>query len=69
MIYGNLEEYPISGIFAVAERVACSTRTGVGPPIGTVLRLGGRPRDPFVRRRADSTRERTQAGAAATRSS
>jgi hypothetical protein len=34
MIYGNLEEYPISGIFAVAERVACSTRSGVGPPIG-----------------------------------
>src|SRR5262249_42459816 len=66
---GHLEQYPLSAISALAERGGCSTHAKVSPRSRTVLMPGGRPRGPFARHHADSTRERTQAGEAAIRSS
>jgi short chain dehydrogenase len=64
----NLEQYALSAICGLAERVRCSARGKVSPDRG--------PFDPwpaiawsFARCHTDSTRDRTQAGAAAIRSS
>src|SRR5262249_42527696 len=69
MTIGHLEQYPLSAISALAERGGCSTHAKVSPRSRTVLMPGGRPRGPFARHHTDSTRERTQAGEAAIRSS
>src|SRR5260370_26813287 len=60
---GDLEQYPL-----LAERVGCSARTKVSPRSGAVLTLGAIARS-FARRHTDYTREHTQAGAGAIRSS
>src|SRR3979409_2412325 len=64
---GDLEQYSLSVISALAERAVAALEGE--SPIGDRFYAGGRPGGPFARCHTDSTRERTQTGAAAIRSS
>src|SRR5262249_11181071 len=67
---GNLEQYSLSAISALAERaVTALVPRGGGSPIGDRFDAWPASARSFARCHTESTRERTQAGAAAIRSS
>ena len=65
---GHLEQYRLSAISVFAEE-RCRARAEVSPQSGTVFYTWPATAASFARCHTDSARERTQAGAAAIRSS